>query len=129
MLINSLSLCNFKNVITSPNIITKGVIFANGNSKGACLEHIHRRNGFRTSLAAFTQINFIDDSKRNCDSIADSFNTLQLKNTTVWHYNYIMKSIPLDPTAHARVKMQESYFLAHKQLIDDAHADALSCII
>lgn len=106
-----------------PIVIKSGVIFANGNHKGQCLELAHRL-GHITLDGTYGHVHFADDSKRNCDQVAESLIVLNIRKSTVWHYDFAEKHLKFDDTHKARAAIQEATLKAESILLTDEEADA-----
>lgn len=106
-----------------PVIIQKGIIFANGNNKGLCIESLHKKSLFTMPIRDFNHISFVDDSKRNCEAVANSLEKLGITSCTAWHYNYAELHLNFDQAHQARSIVQEAHLLAHNQLLTDEEVD------
>lgn len=106
-------------------VIKEGIIFASGNNKGACLEAVTAHTLLTPSLDSFSNIHFVDDSKRNCEAVANSLVKLSITNFSVWHYTYAQEHLSFDDTHKERAKVQEQHLLKYDQLLNDEQADVI----
>ena len=106
-----------------PVKMEKGVIFANGNHKGACLEFAHK-HGHITSINTFDHVHFADDSSRNCDHVAESLAALRVKRSTIWHYTFAELHLTFSEEDRARARIQEDHLIARRALLTNGEADA-----
>lgn len=106
-------------------VVNEGIIFANGNDKGACLELLETNCVFLKKLHSFTEIHFIDDSEKNCDSVENFFNKRQFKNTTVYNYDFLKNNYDFDFKTSLRANIQEFHLLKNNTLLSDTEADLL----
>ena len=103
--------------------IKNGVIFANGNNKGTCLEHVLDKDHFVSEFSSYSHISFVDDSKSNCDAIASSLISLNVPDWSVWHYKYAEIHLAFKEEAQSRATVQEAHLLKHDVLLTDEEAD------
>lgn len=103
--------------------VKKGVIFANGTNKGACLELLLKEGHFVSTLCSYRHISFVDDSKRNCDAIAETLTKLEINDCSIWHYTYAARHLPFEAQAQSRAKIQEAHLLENGHLLTDEEAD------
>ncbi len=106
-------------------VIKEGVIFANGNDKGACLKLLKSNHVFLKTLHSFPEIHFIDDSDQNCDSVVNFFTEQRLNKATVCNYDYMKKNYIFDSNTMRRANMQELFLLKKNTLLSDNEADVL----
>lgn len=103
--------------------VKNGVIFANGNNKGLCIESALTDRFFIKMLHSFSQVDVVDDSARNCDAIAESLNKLLIPNSRVWHYTYAEQILRFEEVNKARAKVQEHHLVNYHRLLNDEEAD------
>ena len=107
-------------------VIQDGVIFANGNHKGKCLELAQELG--HISLNDYANIHFADDSKSNCDHVAESLIALQIRNSTVWHYTFAEEHLTFGDDHKARAAIQERVLTEESLLLTDSEADERSSL-
>ena len=106
-----------------PVEIKNGVIFANGNNKGHCLEQVLERGHFLKDLLSYTGISFVDDSDKNCVAVAESLSRLNIIDWLVWHYNYAEIHLAFQERDQSRAAVQEAHLLEHEILLTDEEAE------
>ena len=104
--------------------IKDGVIFSDGTSKGLCLEMVIVQSYFKIPFDIFEEVDFVDDSKRNCDFVAESSSRLK-PSVRVWHYTYAEQHLQFGDAHKIRASLQESYLLQQGVLLDDESADRI----
>ncbi len=102
--------------------IKNGVIFSEGKNKGLCLEMVIEQGYFEIPFDTFEEVDFVDDSKRNCDLVAESSSRLT-PSVRVWHYTYAEQRLQFVDAHKIRASIQESYLLQQGVLLDDESAD------
>lgn len=105
-----------------PVVIKDGVIFANGNHKGKCLE-LAQELGHLSLCDTYANVHFADDSKSNCDHVAESLIALKIQKSTVWHYTFAEKYLKFNEEHKARAAIQEKVLTAECILLTDNEAD------
>jgi hypothetical protein len=106
-----------------PVEIKNGVVFANGNNKGVCLEQLVQLGHFETNLLSYKSVTFVDDSLKNCTEVAESLEKMQVPEFKVWHYNYAETYLPFTEQDKTRSAIQERYLLEHQILLNNDEAD------
>ena len=99
-----------------------GVIFANGNNKGECLE-IAQELGHIILGDTYAHVHFVDDSKSNCDQVAKSLTVLKIRKSSVWHYTFAEEHLNFGDDHKARAAIQEVTLTAESILLTDEEAD------
>lgn len=102
--------------------IKEGVIFANGNHKGECLE-LAQKGGHISLSDSYANVHFADDSIRNCDHVAESLVALKIRKSTVWHYTFAEEHLEFGDAHKARAAIQEVALKAEFRLLTDKEAD------
>lgn len=105
-----------------PVVMKDGVIFANGNHKGRCLEFAQEK-GHIVLSDTYAHIHFADDSLRNCDHVAESLIALKIRKCTVWHYTYAEENLKFGDDHKARAAIQETVLREESILLTDEEAD------
>jgi Protein of unknown function (DUF2608) len=105
-----------------PVVIQNGIIFANGNNKGDCLNLAQKNNHFIEDLSSYERVHFVDDSEKNCIAVAKSLASLSCDNITVTHYDYAKKYLPFDDVAQKISHIQERQLLKNGLLLSDKQA-------
>ncbi|MBL7480574.1 DUF2608 domain-containing protein [Legionella bononiensis] len=104
--------------------IKDGVIFSDGRNKGLCLEQVIEQNYFVIPFESFIEVDFVDDSKRNCDFVAESSTRLK-QPVRVWHYTYAECYLEFGVSHKERAYVQEIHLVDHGVMLDDDAAERL----
>lgn len=105
-----------------PVVMKDGVIFANGNHKGKCLEFAQELGHISLS-DTYANVHFADDSKSNCDHVAESLIALKIQKSTVWHYTFAEEYLKFSEDHKARAAVQEGVLTEEFILLTDNEAD------
>lgn len=91
-----------------------GIIFCNGQNKGAVL------NDLKSSLLQKTPqaITYVDDSEKNCQHVFDALSDWPVE-YQVCHYQYRQRHLPFEEKHKIMTFIQEAHFLAHKAILPD----------
>lgn len=108
---------------SKPVEVMNGVIFANGNHKGLCLELAIEQGQFSTDFHAYTSVSFVDDSEKNCHAVAESLTKLKIADCSVWHYHYAETHLAFEESDKERSAIQEAHLLEFNTLLTDEEAD------
>ena len=101
-------------------LVRQGIIFANGQHKGMCIEQAHALDLFKTPLLSYEDLHFIDDSHRNCQHVAETAHKLALQDKfSITHYTYAEKFLPFCDQQKRIAAIQETELIETGKLLSD----------
>lgn len=104
-------------------LVSQGIIFANGQHKGKCIEQVHEISLFKTPLLSYEDLHFIDDSHRNCQHVAESAYNLALHDKfSIIHYTYAENFLPFCDKQKQLAAIQEQVLTERGTLLNDSEA-------